>query len=205
MSNMYSNANDCRELSIMLYRNLSDKIDFYGSTFINTPSGKYLSSYRKNQGEYLFQGNYIPFYYKYSNGEFLRFSVGSTIYSYTSSLGEKLAALSDFYEVLYKKFGQPTLFYTTENDNEELLSFQWAFKNKEEEIEKFKTNTEFDDANVETFILIDEKQEPNENGLPNELSYLVEQDKENYFKHKSGDILTIGYPKMLSKIKNSNN
>ena len=153
-------------------------------------------------------GQCLPFYFKYSKNEFLRISVGSNHFG--SSLGEKLAALSDFYEILSEEYGEPTLFYTTKEDEEGLLTLQWSFINKEEEIEKFKNGKYFDDAEVDKLIIFGEKGDTEKNnlsdktkqiiskrvGLPFELIYLVD----DYFaKHKIGKDwdLAVDNPKTL--------
>lgn len=204
MSEYYSKAEDCYRLAIKLKKKLGDKIDFYGSWYIEIPSGKYLSSYRKNNGEYMFDGHYLPFYFKFSENEFLRIEVGSH-YS-GSSLGEKMAALSDFYEVLSEEYGNPTVFYTTKDDDEGLLTLQWSFINKEEKIAKLKNGTYFDDAEIDTLIIFGESKENADGyilsnktkeiisrqiGLPFELLYLVDEDIENFVKHKKGKEMTI--------------
>lgn len=199
MSEYYSKAEDCYLLSKKIKKELGSKIDFYGSTNIEIPSGKYLSSYRKNNGEYIFNGHTLPFYFKFSNNEFLRISVGSH-YS-GSTLGEKMAALSDFYEVLSKEYGIPTVFYTTKDDDEGLLTLQWSFINKELEIAKFKSGNYFDDAKIDNLIIFGENKEnkagynlnnktkeyiKKEIGLPYELLYLAANDLEEFIKHKKG-------------------
>lgn len=214
MSELFSKAEDCSLLASRLKKKLGDKIDFYGSTYIEIPSDKYLSSYRKNNGEYMFNGQWLPFYFKFSENEFLRISVGSNHCG--SSLGEKMAALSDFYSILSEEYGEPMVFYTTKNDDEGLLTLQWAFINKEEEIEKFQSGTYFDDAEIDTLIVLGKKREnvdgyslsdktreiiSRQVGLPFELIYLVDEDIENFVKHKNGKEVTIptgakvdGYP-----------
>lgn len=204
MSELYSKAEDCNLLANKLKKKLGDKIDFYGSTYIEIPSGKYLSSYRINNGEYMFNGQCLPFYFKFSENEFLRIGIGSNHRG--SSLGEKMAALSDFYSILSEEYGEPTVFYTTKNDDEEVLSLQWAFINKESEIEKFKSGTYFDDAELNTLIIFGEKKDNIERhslsdktkemisrqvGLPFELLYLADEDIENFVKHKNGKEMTV--------------
>ena len=202
MNEYYSKAEDCYFLASKLKKKLGNKIDFYGSTNIEIPSGKYLSSYRRNNGEYMHNGHYLPFYFKFSKQEFLRISVGSH-YS-GSSLGEKLAALSDFYEVLSEEYGNPTIFYTTKDDDEGLLNLQWSFINKELEIAKFKADNYFDDAKIDTLIVFGESKENNSGynirnkdiiskriGLPYELLYLAANDIENYIKHKKGKNIVV--------------
>lgn len=215
MSELFSKREDCYLLAKKLKKQLKDKIDFYGSINIATPNGIYLSSYRRNNGEYLsYRGNCLPFYIKHSKDGFLRISVGS--FSNNNSLGEKLAALSDFYEILSEEFGEPDVFYTIKYDDEGLLSLQWSFINKEEEIEQFKNGTYFDDAEIDSLIILGEKKDDSKEfrlndktryiiskrvGLPFELLNLVDEDIENYIKHKNGKEITIpvgtytdGYP-----------
>ncbi len=208
MSEMYSKAEDCSLLAAKLKDKIGYKIVFYGYTNTPLPSGKYLSSYRINNGEQMFNGQCLPFYFKYSKNEFLRISVGCNHFG--SSLGEKLAALSDFYEILSEEYGEPDVFYTTKEDDEGLLTLQWSFINKEEEIEKFKSGKYFDDAEVNKLIIFGEKRNGEENnlsdktkriiskrmGLPFELIYLVD---ENFIKHKSGEDLHLAFdnPKTL--------
>ena len=202
MKEMCSKPEDCHELSNKLKKELNNKIKFLSFTYLEYPCGEYLSSYRKNKGEYIFNAHTLPFYLKYSKDEFLRIGVGS-IYP-DNTLGEKLAALSDFYEILSKEYGEPTVFYTTEDDDEKILTLQWAFINKEEEILKFKNGTYFDDADIDTLIVFGAKDNSNLNemtkrvisksiGLPFELLYLVDEDIKNYIKHKIGKELSIPY------------
>ena len=215
MSEIFSNADDCCMLARKFKKQLGDKIDFYGTINTPLPSGKYLSSYRRGNGEYFsYNCNCLPFYFKFAENGFLRIGVGS--HSRDNSLGEKLAALSDFYEVLSKEYGDPTVFYTTKEDDEGLLTLQWSFINKEEEISKFQNGTYFDDAEIDTLIIFGQKKNNVEGfslsdttkriisrrvGLPFELLDLVDEDIENFVKHKTGKEMTIpegakidGYP-----------
>lgn len=204
MKEAYSKMEDCYLLAKKLKKELGNKIDFYGSTLNGISRGKYLSSYRRNNGEYMFNGHCLPFYFKFSEDEFLRIGVGA---NYSDNLfGEKMAALSDFYEILSKYYGEPTVFYTTKNDDQELLTLQWLFIDKEEEIEKFKSGTYFDDAEINKLIVFGENKENVEGyslgnktkeiiskkiGLPFELLYLVDEDIENFVKHKKGKEIVI--------------
>ena len=214
MKEMFSKTNDCYLLAKKMKQKLRNKIDFYGSINTPLPSGKYLSKYKKKNGEYMFNGHCLSFYFKFSKNEFLRISVGSNYVG--NEFGEKMAALSDFYEVLSEEYGKPTLFYTIKDDDEGLLTLHWSFINKEEEIEKFKNGTYFDDAEIDTLIIFDEKIDNMEDynlsdttkeiisrrvGLPFELLDLVDEDLENFVKHKKGREVTIpigakidGYP-----------
>ena len=204
MNEFYSKTEDCYLLVGKLKKELENKIEFWGSTYQEVPSGKYLSSYRRNNGEYIFNGQYIPFYFKFSENEFLRIGVGSNYRG--SSIGEKMAALSDFYSILSKEYGDPTVFYTIKGDDKEFLTLQWAFINKEEEIVKFQNGTYFDDAEIDKLIVIGKNKEDIESysfndttrnfisrqvGLPFELIYLIDEDIENFVKHKTGKEITI--------------
>ena len=204
MNEFYSKTEDCYLLAGKLKKELENKIEFWGSTYQEVPSGKYLSSYRRNNGEYIFNGQYIPFYFKFSENEFLRIGVGSNYHG--SSIGEKMAALSDFYSILSKEYGDPTVFYTIKGDDKEFLTLQWAFINKEEEIVKFQNGTYFDDAEIDKLIVIGKNKENIESysfndttrnfisrqvGLPFELIYLIDEDIENFVKHKTGKEITI--------------
>ena len=204
MNEFYSKTEDCYLLAGKLKKELENKIEFWGSTYQEVPSGKYLSSYRRNNGEYMFNGQYISFYFKFSENEFLRIGVGSNYRG--SSIEEKMAALSDFYSILSKEYGDPTVFYTIKGDDKEFLTLQWAFINKEEEIVKFQNGTYFDDAEIDKLIVIGKNKENIESynfngttrnfisrqvGLPFELIYLIDEDIENFVKHKTGKEITI--------------
>lgn len=204
MNEFYSKTEDCYLLAGKLKKELENKIEFWGSTYQEVPSGKYLSSYRRNNGEYMFNGQYIPFYFKFSENKFLRIGVGSNYRG--SSIGEKMAALSDFYSILSKEYGDPTVFYTIKGDDKEFLTLQWAFINKEEEIVKFQNGTYFDDAEIDKLIVIGKNKENIESysfndttrnfisrqvGLPFELIYLIDEDIENFVKHKTGKEIAI--------------
>ena len=222
MSELYSNAEDCHLLSKKLKKELGNKIEFVGSTYTSILCGKYISSYRRNKGKmFLEDYNCLLFYIKFVENGFLRVSTGS--YLCDNSLGERLAALSGFYKVLSKEYGEPTIFYTTKDDDEELLNLQWSFVNKEEDIKEFQNGTYFDDAQIDRLIVFVQKKEESEEykfsektkqaisrqaGLPFELLYLVCEDMDNYIKHINGKEITIpngskidGYPVSSCELK----
>lgn len=181
-------------LAKKLKKELKGKIDFYGTMYTPVPSGKYLSSYRKKNGEHFFNGQCPSFFFLYEKDDFLRISIGNHYKG--NSLGEKLAALSDFYEVLKEEYGPPIVFYTLKEDKEQLLSMQWSFKDKEQDICFFQygnfTDKKFDDI----IIIGEEKEDLNETtrsiterkiGLPYELLDSVYEDLEEFIKHKKGE------------------
>lgn len=195
-----SNGLDCLELSVYLSQKLKNQIDFTNSPLSGLPEGKYrpIPQNFHNNIEWLWQYG-ITFYFKYCKDGFLRLGVGNSIYHETS-MGEKLAALSDFYLALQKKFGEPTVFYTTKDDDEGLLTLQWSFINKAEDIAKFKNNSMFDDADIDELIIIGEpvakmsgyqlsaetkKIISQQVGLPFELLFLVDEHIAEYQKFKA--------------------
>ena len=201
MKEIYSKDEDCYKLAIELKKKLKDKIAFMGSPYQGCVSGKYFSHYRKpsNGTQYLFEKG-LPFYYKFCEEGFLRIQVG-TFYPYKNSMGEKLAALSDFYELLSEMYGEPTVFYTIKDDEEGCVSLHWSFVNKEEDIEKFKNGTFFDDGETDELIVIGEEKPSNNSyrlsdttkrfiskkvGLPFELIHLVDENIEDFVKYKTG-------------------
>ena len=181
-------------LAKKLKKALKGKIDFYGTMYTPVPSGKYLSSYRKKNGEHFYNGQCPSFFFKYEKDDFLRISIGNHYKG--NSLGEKLAALSDFNEVLQEEFGPPTVFFTLKEDKEELLSLQWSFKDKEKDICFFQYGN-FTDKKIDDVIIIGEKKnELNEItrsiaerkvGLPYDLFDYVYEDLEEFIKHKKGE------------------
>lgn len=212
MVELFSKAEDCHALSKKLMGKLGNKICFYTSTYNEVPCGKYLSSYRRNNGEYMFDGQCMPFYFKFSKNEFLRITVSSN--EGGSSLGERMAALSDFYVALSEEYGEPTFFYTIKDDDEKSLTLQWSFVNKEDEIESLKNGTYFDDAETDTLIVLGEKKENSFGSdlndktkriiskqleLPFELISLVDSDIENFIMHKNGKAMTMSSSEMTNE------
>lgn len=203
MKELYSNKEDCFKLARKLKQKLGEKIEFYESIYQEVISGKYYSfSLDKYTAFKDFRNDAVTFYFKFCNNGFLRIGVGN--YLGNDSLGHKLAVLSDLYEVLKEEYGKPTVFYTTKNDDENMLNFHWAFCNKEEVIQNFKNGTVFDDAEIDELIIIDSKHS-NYNGTLNEITrnsfeenvglpfnmmYIVDEDIENYIKYKKGKKIT---------------
>ncbi len=205
MQELYSKADDCFELYKILRRKMGNKIEYWGTPYTGLFEGRYFSHYREHHStiDFLFERG-LPFHYKFCKDGFLRIGVGS--YYHNTSVGEKLAALSEFYEVLSEEFGEPTVFYTTKYDDEGLLSIQWSFINKEEDIQKFKEGTYFYDAEIDELIIFDESKQKNDYyqlsdttkkyiskqvGVPFELLPLVDENIEDFVKFKTGKELSI--------------
>lgn len=204
MTEIYSNAEDCFELANYLKKKMGSKIDFYGSICQEVISGSYFSDFESKH--YHSYGDGLLFYYKFCKEGFLRIGIGS-FYPHNNSIGEKLAALSGFYEVLSEQYGEPTVFYTTKDDDEGTLSLQWSFVNKEEDIQSLKNGSYFDDAEIDELIVIGESRTRIDSyqlsdttrkliakqiGMPFELISLVDENIEEFVKYKTGK--EIGIP-----------
>jgi len=207
MSEIYSNADDCLELARYLKKKMGNKINFYGSIRQEVISGKYFSHYRDPHSklDYLFEEG-LPFYFKFCKEGFLRIGIGS-FHPHNNSLGEKLAALSNFYEVLSEQYGEPTVFYTVKEDEEGTISLQWSFTNKKENIQNLRNGSYFDDAEIDELIVIGESRTQRNGyqlsdttrkaiakqiGIPFELINLVDENIEDFVKYKTGK--EIGIP-----------
>lgn len=184
MKDKYSNANDCYELTKLLYEKLKYKIKITTSPYVGVVEGEYnCFNYSNYQSHEDYLKDKVLFNYKYLKDEFLRISVGSE--NDNHSLGHKLAILSDIYKVLRKEFGEPTLFYTVKEDKEKALNLQWSFKNKKDDIDKFLNNKCFDDANVAKVVVINNNKN-NAIGLPIELLDMVKENIDDYVIYKKG-------------------
>ncbi len=193
MKEIYSNAEDCKYLARKLCKKLGGKFDIYGvpyevvdGYYHSLPLSKYssYSEYKRDQ---------IHFYYKFSRDNFLRIGVENCLSQ--ASYGHKLAALSDIYEALLDEFGEPTVFFSIKDDEDEGLHFQWNFVNKEETIEEFMHGFPFDDGEVDLAIVIGKTEGLNEEtrklfsrqmALPYELLPLINENIEEYVKYKFG-------------------
>lgn len=214
MRELYSNKEDCFELSKKLKQILGEKIEFYGSIHQEVISGKYYSfSLDKYTTFKDFRNDAVTFYLKFCKNGFLRIGVGD--YLGNGSLGHKLAVLSDFYEILKEEYGEPTVFYTIKNDDENMLNFHWSFYNKEEVIQNFENGTVFDDAEIDELIIIDSKYSSyngslnektrksfEENvGLPLLMINLVDEFIVDYAKYKKGKIVVCPNDRRVEFIK----
>ena len=203
---LFSKADDCHKLAFIINNELKNKVSFVGSTYQEVVSGTH-SSFRLT--EYQNPKNYemdkLNFDYIFHENEFLRISISKRIY--ISTLGHKLAALSDFYMALKKHFGEPTLLYTIKNDDEESLNKQWSFIQKEDDIRDFQNNTAFDDASIEHLIVFNEEKTEDEQyiseeiGLPFEILPLVRANLNEYIYYKNGKILNMFEEKNYPQLK----
>lgn len=203
---IYSNANDCKQLAKYLKKKMGNRIEFDGVHEVWC--GKYFHYHREPHSDLDFTfDDGLPFYYKFCKGAFLRIGVGSS-YKHKTSVGEKLAALSNFYEVLREQYGEPTVFYTLKDDDEGMLSLQWSFINKKEDIKEFRNGSYFDDAKINELIVIGEEKNPTNNpqtekiilenkilgmlmGLPSELVHLSGEDMRDFVKYKTGKEINV--------------
>lgn len=135
---------DCYKLYWHLNSKLKGGISFSGNPYCDSFQGTYIAPYHNLQLEQFITG--LPFFFRFNEKSFLRISVGNySIYDYTNhsaTFGEKLAALSDFYEALKNVYGDPDVFYTKRNDPKGLLTFEWFFIKKEETIKRLKEITD---------------------------------------------------------------
>ena len=205
MKELYSNADDCLTLAKYLKRRLKYKIEFQGSTYQEVVSGKYhCLRYSEYMDYEAYLKDTISFCYKFLANGFLRITIEDHIYQ--KGLGIKLAALSDFYEVLSEMFGEPTVFYTIKDDDRNGINLQWSFVNKEEDIENLKNGTFFDDGETEELIFFNETTKTNNVstlnpktkkiiekafGIPFELLQLVDLNIEDFIKYKFENITNV--------------
>jgi len=225
MKELYSNAKDCLMLARLLKNRLKEKIEFSGSTFQELIIGKYHSlPYDKYDTFLEYRKDVVEFSYKFLENGFLRISVCDSAYK-KSSMGHKLAVLSDLYEVLSEKYGEPSVYFTLKDDDEKSINLEWAFIEKQETIDAFKKDTMFDDSEVEDLIIIGEEKENTSSysltnitkelisktiGLPFELIYLVDENIEDFVLCKKGERMSCredakvdGYPiKTLEDLEN---
>lgn len=203
MSEIYSNADDCIELSKYLMKNMKNKIRFDGGiVYQSVISGLYFSDNVSDMERMILPYKVgLPFYIKFCKDGFLRIQVGVSSFRRNNSMGERLAALSEFYEILFEKYGYPTVFYTVKDDDEGILSLHWSFVNKEEEINDFKNGNYFDDVEIDQLIVIDERKTQSADltffdtiekiiektiGLPFGLIDLVTENLDDFAEYKFG-------------------
>lgn len=192
MHNVFSKAINCHLFTKKLTKNLKGNIDFLSSTYIETPYARYISPYYVNESDN--KVNELPVHLELSQDGFLRISICSSYQE--TEFGEKLAALSDFYEALKKEYGEPTLYYTIKNDEENSLNLQWSFIDKGQDITEFRNNSYFADADIDKLIIIEKPIETIKErlarrlGLPFDLLRLIDLDRDNYFKHKKSFQMT---------------
>lgn len=198
MDKIYTSDYGLREMSEILRIRLGNKVFYEDGFKINNQKmifGSYLDRCTEKFDENALPALFLPklmFTYEFINDKSLRITIRS---KHENSFGKKLAALSDFYEIISDYFGEPTVFYTLKNDDERGLNLQWSLVNKEEDIQNFKNGNYFDSNGTDTLILIGEpKQEcdfhnskiaksyiSKKVGIPYELFGLIDED---YIKYK---------------------
>ena len=204
MKELYSNADDCLKLSRLLKSRLKEKIEFWGSNYLEVVSGKYHSlPYNRYNNFTDYRNDEVGFSYKFLENGFLSIQVNDSAYK-KFSVGHKLAVLSDLYEVISEEYGMPTVFYTTKDDDENSIYLEWYFIEKEETINAFKNGSRFDDAEIDELIIIgDETEKANTYclnkrtkeiisktvGLPFEMLHLVDENIEDFVLYKKGVVM----------------
>ena len=196
MKELYSNADDCYKLAILLKSKLREKIEFSGSTFQEMIIGNYHSlPYSRYESFLSYKYDIVEFCYTFLENGFLRISVSDSVYK-KASMGHKLAVLSDLYQVISEKYKEPSVFYTLKDDDENSINLEWVFIEKEETIEAYKNGTMFDDAEVDELIIIDEEKEKRSLtnrtkelisktiGVPFEMIYLVDENINDFLLYK---------------------
>lgn len=185
----YTNE-DFNNLKGIFNSKLGSKIGFFNDKTPGIINGLYISSYRLNNNKQDLSKYFIPIQIKFSELEFIGISIGNN--KHGLSLGERLAALSDIYEEIYRIFGHPTVFYETKMENEEVLNLDWIFIKETKNLIMFDNFENISGTLNDRVIRTIEKN----TGLPYELFPLVNHDLDNYLKHKHGkDERTIGKSK----------
>lgn len=211
MKEMYSSADDCLELAKLLKSKLKEKIEFYGSAYLEVVQGKYHSlPYSRYESFIDYRNDEVEFSYRFLENGFLSIQVNDSAYK-KFTLGHKLAVLSDLYEAISSKYGEPTIFYTIKDDDENSINLEWAFLQKEETIAAFKNGCRFDDAEVDELIIMGEERigayKLNKGtkelvsksiGLPFEMLLLINENVDDFVLYKKGGL--IGYGEYFDSI-----
>ncbi len=196
MQEVKSSPDDCYRLGCNLLEKIGQKVIIYGPLYQAGIEGRFFVDGDMNKGG-------LDFYIEYLNGSFLRIGFGDSDYNKDAKMGEKLAALSTFYQIMSEDFGSPSFFYTTKDDDKHFINMHWSFYNKEESIKDL-----LNDDNIDSYIVFD-KVDPKPNitkrmKLPSGLVKLVDENIEDYLKYGSnGEVSmfedTHGYVKKIGK------
>ena len=208
MKELYSSADDCLKLARLLESKLNRKIEFVGSVYLEVISGKYHSlPYEEYESFIDYRNDEVEFSYKFLENGFLSIQVNDSVYK-ESSMGHKLAVLSDLYEVISELYGNPTVFYKIKDDDENSINLEWDFIEKEETVLAFKNGSRFDGDEVDKFIIIGEEIcEKKTNvyslnkrtkemisktvGLPFEMLPLVDENIDDFVLYKKGKVMHV--------------
>jgi len=186
VNKLRSNTDDCIELATILTESFQDRIEIFGTTTELALRGKYQSvpfndSFFSSKDDYI--QDRVLFSYEYNKDGYLRLKIHDGLYEH--SLGHKLAVLSDFYEVLYERFGNPCLFYMINDDSDECLYLEWCFTN----IKNISGLVRFSlyNPNVKKIIIIEKKEQKISKllGLPRELMDLIDVNIDDYLRYKN--------------------
>lgn len=195
MDKVNSNQGNCEKILKYLKLHMKDEISLESDPYFKTITGKY---YTRKKMSADWKREYLPVSIEYADNKFLKISIGDN-YKYDSSLGEKMAALSNFYLIFKELFGEPIAYYTFKNDNR--IYLQWSFERQKEEIDELKGNV----SQLDELIIIGEE-DTNEFRLSNDvkktMSRRVElpyemisllEDNSDYSKYKLGKPISISY------------
>ena len=159
--------------------------------FVKLWYGRYLSPYRVANKEFV-SGSTIDFSIDFSSGSFLRIGV-SSLKNIETSIGERMAALSDFYTVLSKEYGEPKMFYITKDFlGYEHINLQWMFNKRDKKTDSTDLNEYLDDQeDIKSVIMLgnntySEKMATEKFLLPAKTLPLISMDLENYIMHRGG-------------------
>ncbi len=173
----------------LLTQNLGNKMRlFYQKN--NKAVGQYISKFNQTTlDEYPYEES-LEFKFKLKENDSFEISVDDFYSNQGDCIGQKLAALSDFYQILKRRYGEPSIFYRKDNK----LFFYWALKSKEEEKQKkIKEKLLEEENNIEDVIIIkakDDNDELRKNtseliGLPFELTDYLEQYIDDFVLYKT--------------------
>ncbi len=180
-----SKEQDCFDLFGKLKSNMGNRLELFGSAFKPFVTGRFY--YNCNEKD----RDNLPFYYKFNKDYFLRVGIG-TFYPGKTCFASKLYALSSFYQTIKEYYGEPSVYFTVKDGDEDIIFLEWIFKDKERIIEDIKNSDYFTDGFTNNVIEINEYNDFNRSkakeliskqlGLPFDLIKLVDNDPSTYLQ-----------------------
>lgn len=135
------------ELANYLKREMRNNIEFRRYNEEVVANGKYYNHQEDSQRDISSSDDGISFYYKIRKDDFLKIEVSSN-HKDKVSKKEKLAALSNFYEVLSVQYGEPSTFCILRDDKKEALDLIWYFNNKEKDMQEVERDSFFENETI---------------------------------------------------------